>query len=116
MNPKLSHEQIRQLLNRSLGQIESPTLERLRDARQQALTRYDARHSTAPSIAWAGHSAHSRPGTGSHHKSYYWAAAILLAACLFSGTSYWRHANEHEISEVDVAILTDDLPIHVYVD
>jgi hypothetical protein len=116
MNQNFNHDKIRQLLNRSLGQIESPTLERLRDARTQALARYDARHSTAPALAWAGHSAHARHGANSHHRPYYWAAAILLAACLFSGASYWRHASEHEISEVDVAILTDDLPIHVYVD
>lgn len=116
MSQNFNPEQIRQVLNRSLGKIESPTLERLRDVRMQALARYDARHSTVPAFAWPGHSAHSKPGAGSHRKPYYWIAAILLVAFLFSGTSYWRHANEHEISEVDVAILTDDLPIHVYVD
>lgn len=111
MNNRLPPEQIRQLLNQSLTQLEQPTLARLRDARTQALARYDAR-STAPSYAWAGHGHPS----AAHPKHYYWAAAIVFAACLFSGAAYWQHANEHDIGEVDVAILTDELPIEIYVD
>ncbi len=109
MNQKLNPEQIRQLLNSSLSRIEQPALDRLRDARLLALARHDARAS-APVLAWAGnwHSAVSG------HKSRYFAAAALLAAILFGGTSYWHH--EHEASEIDVAILTDELPIEVYVD
>ena len=116
MNQKFYPEKIKQLLNRSLSQLEQPTLELLREARTQALARYDAR-STAPTLAWASHSSRSGHSTHSHHKSYYWAAAILLAACLFSGAAYWQHATtEHDTSDVDIAILTDDLPMHVYVD
>lgn len=115
MNQKFYPEQIKQPLNHSLTQIEQPALERLRIARTQALARYDA-HSTAPAFSWAGHSPHSGQNANSHHKSYYWAGAILLAACLYSGASYWQQAAEHDTSAVDIAILTDDLPIHVYVD
>lgn len=117
MSQKIHPEKIRQLLNRSLAQIEQPALERLREARVQALARYDARN-TAPSFAWAGHSSRSGNSINLRHKSYYyWGGAILLAACLFSGAAYWQHATtEQDISEVDIAILTDDLPMHVYVD
>ena len=110
MNQRLRPEQIKQLLNRSLTRLEQPTLARLRDARELALARYDA-HSTVPAFAWAGHHWHA---ADSHRKSRYLAAAVLLAALLFSGVTYWHH--EHDVSEVDIAILTDELPIEVYVD
>jgi hypothetical protein len=111
MNQEQHPEQIKQLLNRSLTQIEPSTLARLRDARTQALARYDA-HSTAPAYAWAGHGNFS----STQRKPYLWTAAILLAACLFGGVTYWHHASELDVSDVDIAILTDELPIDVYVD
>jgi hypothetical protein len=115
MNKKLNTESIRQLLNRSSAQLEQPTLARLRDVRMQALARYDAR-STAPAFVWAGALNGSGHSTGSHHSHHYWAAAVLLAALLFSGATYWQHMAEHDNSDVDIAILTDDLPIDVYVE
>ena len=117
MNQKFHPEQIRQLLNRSLSQIEQPTLERLREARTQALARYDA-HNAAPAFAWAGNSSRPEHSANLRHKPYYyWVGAILLVAFLFSGAAYWKNATtEQDVSEVDIAILTDDLPMHVYVD
>lgn len=112
---KLSTETIRQLLNRSSARIEQPALARLRDARTQALARYDAR-SAAPAFVWAGFS--SKHTTGPHRNHYlYWIAAALLAASLFSAVTYWKSAadHDHDVSDVDIAILTDDLPIDVYV-
>lgn len=109
MNPRLGAEQIKQVLNRSLTRLDQPALARLRDARAQALARYDA-HCAAPAFALAGH----WHAASSHRKSHYLAGAVLLAALLFGGVSYWHH--EHDVSEVDIAILTDDLPIEMYVD
>ncbi len=115
MNQKFHPEQIKQLLNRSLTQLDQPTLTRLRDARTQALARYDT-YSMAPAFAWASSWTGHRHAADSHHKHYYLAAAVLLAALLFSGTTYWHHTTDHDISDVDIAILTDDLPIEMYVD
>lgn len=114
MSKKLHSKQIKQLLNRSLAQIDQPTLARLRNARTLALARCDA-HSTAPAFAWIGSGASHHHGADMHHKSNYWAAIVFLVALLFSGVAYWHHI-DHDISDVDIAILTDDLPIEVYVD
>jgi len=117
MNQKLNTESIRQLLDRSSVRLDQPTVVKLRDAREQALARFDARGTApafAPSFAWLG--ALTGSGHGSQRSHYYWAAAVLFAALLFSTTTYWHHVTEHDNSEVDIAILTDDLPIDIYVD
>jgi hypothetical protein len=117
MNEKLNTESVRQLLNSSSVQLGQPTLARLRDARAQALERYDAR-STAPAFVWAGANSTSSGHSGLYRSRYYYycAAAVLLAALLLSFATYWQHANEHDTSDVDIAILTDDLPIDAYVE
>jgi hypothetical protein len=116
MKKNLNTQSIKQLLNRSSAELGQPTLARLRDARMQALERFDAR-STVPAFAWAGSaSSHSGHAGDFHHKSRFWATAVLLAALLFSGVNYLQHLADHDNSDVDIAILTDDLPIDVYVD
>ncbi|MDE2117091.1 MAG: DUF3619 family protein [Betaproteobacteria bacterium] len=115
MNQKFHPEQIKQLLNRSLAMLDQPTLTRLRNARTQSLARYDA-HSAAPAFAWASLWAEHRHATDSHRKSHYLAAAVLLVALLFSGAAYWHHTADRDVSDVDIAILTDELPIEMYVD
>lgn len=115
MNQEFHPEQIKPLLNRSLARIDQPTLARLREARTQALERFDAQ-STAPAFAWAGSGTNHRHATHSQHKFHYWAAIVLLVAVMFSCTAYWQHTTDHDVSDVDIAILTDELPIEVYVD
>jgi hypothetical protein len=115
MSEKLNVESVRQLLNRSSTQLDQRTLLRLRDARAQALARYDAR-STAPAFIRAFALTGSGHTIGSHRNRYYWVIAILFAAFLYSGASYWQRPVDHDTSDVDIAILTDDLPIDAYVD
>ncbi|MDH4284637.1 MAG: DUF3619 family protein [Gallionellaceae bacterium] len=109
MSKKLQPEHIRQVLDNSLEQIEPPVLSRLRQAREQALARHDAAAARGAS-GWAARWHFDTP----HYKFRYFAAAAVFAAVLFSGMTYWQHV--HEATEVDVAILTDELPIEVYVD
>ncbi|MBI3903141.1 MAG: DUF3619 family protein [Nitrosomonadales bacterium] len=115
MNHELDTKQIRQHLNRSAAQLDQPTVEKLREARMQALSRHHAR-STAPAFAWASALAGSGHTAGSHRSHYHWAAIILFAACLFSGITYWQGTQDNDDSDVDIAILTDEMPIDVYVD
>lgn len=110
---ELSHENIKQLLNHSAAQLERPTLTRLRHAREQAMTRYAAR-CVEPVFARAGHAIWHAFGT--QHKSRLWATTLLVAIILFSATAYWNHIAKSDTADVDIAILTGDLPIHFYVD
>ena len=109
----LNHEKIKHLLNRSVTRLEQPVLSRLRDARARALVRYEARR-TSPALAWAG--SFTWNTTGSPQKIHFWAAAVLLVAVLLGAATYWNQAADNDTSDVDIAILTDDLPMHVYID
>lgn len=109
---------IKQLLNRSLTRLDQPTLARLRDSRAQALACYERR--TAPTYAWAGNTfwtgktlADTFSGP---QKTNLWAAALLLVIVAFSTAIYWQQTADHDTTDVDIAILTDELPIHIYLD
>lgn len=105
---------IKKILDSSTGQLDPETIERLRMSRTQALDHQ--RTYTSPVMAWVG--SHNRY-FHSHlfSKSANLAIAVLFIACLFAGLSYWQsYAKEREIIDVDIAILTDDLPINVYLD
>lgn len=115
MNNKneLNHGEIKQLLDRSLVQLERPTLARLRHAREQALTHYATR-CAEPVLFRAGHAIWHAFGTRNRPRLL--VATLLLATILFGATTYWSPAAKPDTSDIDIAILTDDFPIHYYVD
>ena len=104
MNENLNLDAIRQLLNRSLGQLDQPTLASLRKAREQTLLHH------------AHSGGHARWKLGARRNAAVtWFATLLLVVSLFGGvTYYWQQT--HDNSDIDLAILTDDMPIDVYVD
>lgn len=110
MTNKLNPEKIAQLLTQSTRQLDSGTVSALSNARQVALQKHSLRAPvfTLATSRWA------------HfllpHSAQQWIPAALLAVLFAVGTSYWHHAHEQQIDELDVAILTDDLPIEVFVD
>lgn len=115
MKTDIDTQLIKELLDTSTRQITPATLEKLRGARTRALDHQRAR-STAPVLAWLG------PYTGKNNsfgmsKAMSWAVAVLFVACLISGATLWHsYSTEREINELDIAILTGDLPIHIYLD
>jgi hypothetical protein len=107
MMVKLNPDELARLLTRNTQQLDDKTLSALQHARQTALSRQS---SSSPALALS---------TGRWSISYGiypWLAAALLIGILFSGISYWHHQNERHINQLDVAILTDDLPIEVFID
>ena len=115
MDEKWDPESIKQLLNRLLAQIDQPALARLRTARLQALNRYEACSAASPLFAWGGGQVIWH--TPAHrHSINYWVGAMLFVISLFSGVVYWQQAMDNDTSDVDIAILTDDLPLQYYTD
>ncbi len=112
MRTKIHTRDIGPLLDRSTAQLDHDTLDRLRDARRVALQHQRAAQQV-PVLAWL-----HEHGLAHHHKhkSHHWGMIALLVIVLFSGVIYWQQAYEHDHSDIDIAILTDDLPVDMYVD
>jgi hypothetical protein len=101
---------VRCALERSAAELEAPVLAQLRDARMLAMGRFEARRSV-PAFAWA------HVGQRAHNTYYRTAAALFCAVLLLGGTAWWQQqVAEHDDSDTDIAILTDDLPMDVYVE
>ncbi len=108
----MNTEKIKHLLNRSITQLDQPVLAKLRHARDQAVARHVSRR-VSPALAWAGNFSWGH----SPQKIHFWAAALLVIAFLLGTATYWnQEAAESDTSDVDIAILTDDLPMDVYID
>ncbi len=112
MKDNIFQKNVRQALDRSAGRIDQATLVKLREARSNAMERFDA-HVAEPVFAWAGWSGWA---ARSHRTLYYWLAIILLVVSALNGVAYWQHVRDNDDVEADIAILTDDMPIDVYLD
>ncbi|HSM97742.1 MAG TPA: DUF3619 family protein [Gallionella sp.] len=116
MTHELDPRKIAELLTQGTRQLDAATISALVVARQNALKRQSAR---APVFAPASVSPQDLARWTDKlapHSAQAWIAALLLVAILATGTSFWQSAQEQQIGELDVAILTDDLPIEVFVD
>ncbi|OFZ68232.1 MAG: hypothetical protein A2V79_02850 [Betaproteobacteria bacterium RBG_16_56_24] len=107
MTNELDPGKIAQLLTQSARQLDAATLSALVNARHNALKRQTV-HSPVFALT-TGRRTHGLIPRSARQ----WAATGLLAAMLIIGTGYWQHFKEQQISALDVAILTDDLPIEV---
>lgn len=110
MTDELEPEKIARLLTQSTKHLDSDTLSALGNARQKALQK-QTMHAPVFTLATSRLANMLLPFT-----SHQWVSAGFLAALFIIGTSYWLHTQEQQIAELDVAILTDDLPIEVFVD
>ena len=111
----INTDSIKQLLNQSVTQLDTATLDNLRTARNRALEAYRAQQK-APVQAWLHHHGILLGSSAQGHKYRYLALALIFSAVLFSGSAYWQQANDHDHSDIDIAILTDDLPVDAYVE
>ncbi len=110
MNDNLNPKRVAQLLTQGTWQMDTAVLTKLTTAREKALERQTMR---APVFTLAtGRWSHFLAPISNHQ----WLSAGLLAIMLVVGMSYWHHVQEQQIADLDVSILTDDLPIEVYVD
>lgn len=108
-----SAESIANMLNNSVEQLDAGTLSALGHAREIALARQKQ-----PVVLNSGNSILQ---LAAYSSQQWMATIILLGALLVTGLGYWHlfpahDSNEHDISHLDIAILTDDLPMDVFVD
>ena len=107
---EISTQQIATLLTRSTGELDDNITASLSRARNAALQRQRA-PAHAFSLSTAGHHLHMPHTTGQ------WVAAAILFAALTVGlSSYWNHIQEQQSNHLDIAILTDDMPMEVFID
>ena len=102
MTNRLRTNDIRQLLGQSAAQLPPDTLDKLREARRAAMAHHDPE--AQGRWEWANNWRHSPAA---------WVATVLLTLSLVGGGLYYWQA--HDNSDVDLAILTDDLPANVFV-
>lgn len=110
MTTKLDPGKVAQLLTQSSRQLDDSTLSALADARRIALKRQRVLSPVA-ALSTGRWTYNLVP-----HSGQQWLFTALLVAILMFSAGYWQHAQEQLISELDVAILTDELPIEVFVD
>ena len=116
MNIRLDTGKIAQLLTQSTRQLDAGTLSALACARQNALK---VQAAEVPVFALSPSSAHSTTHWRDRlmpHSVQQWIISVLVLAILIVGTGLWHHAQEQQISDLDLAILTDDVPIEALVD
>lgn len=107
----IAPQRIAQLLTRAAQQLDDNTASALRRARNVALER-QSQHKPAFALSTGHGFRWLLP-----HSAHQWVAMIIiLVAILFGGVSYWHHAHENDLAHLDTAILTDDLPLEVFVD
>lgn len=98
--------------------VDPTTRERLLEARKVALSRYTERAEPAWGLAWAGRAFTRRAERHLFSVRYLVAGAALIAALI--GMAYWQNQNgsgpANELAEIDVGLLTDELPINAYLD
>ena len=105
-------------LNEGCRNLDQPVAERLLAARKAALSHYQGE--TAAAWGWATASQAIGRLADPRRQGYVpmlIAAAALVAALI--GFAYWQNygnGQANELAEVDVGLLTDELPINAYLD
>ena len=109
----LDHRQLTTLLTRGTGQLDDSVIASLRQAKTAALQKQRTR---APflSLSAISNCAH---GVMMPHSTGRWlVTAVLLASFAIGGTGYWHHEQERQRNHLDLSILTDDMPLEVFID
>lgn len=111
MTTKLDPKKITQLLDQSTRQLDGEILSALQQSRAQALQR---QATPAQALRFAGNGWAHLPLPRSARQ---WITIGLLALALASGANlWWQHTRHQQIIDTDVDILTDELPIELFVD
>ena len=102
-------------LDRGTESLDAGTRERLAAARRLALSRHRERPEPVWGLAWAMNAASPGNAYRQHGARYLLVAGAFALA--IAGFAYWQAtASTADFAEIDVNLLTDDLPINAYLD
>jgi Protein of unknown function (DUF3619) len=109
-------------LDAGAAELKAGTLYKLQQARGKALARLaeparatKGHRVDAPAYAGAGRGAGSA-GSGVRKGAWMWFGILLIAAAGFGYQQWLVYQQTREIEELDVQILSSDLPIDAYLD
>ena len=115
MNERELAGKIVQHLDHGLGHIKQGTLYQLQSARNAALDRYRETPQPVFGLAWAGNIAFHAGRSRYFNARNLLALGLLLLSLI--GVTYWQVTTQaNDIAEIDVSLLTGDLPINAYLD
>ena len=115
MNERELAGKIVQHLDHGLGHIKQGTLYQLQSARTAALDRYRETPHPVFGLAWAGNIAFHASRSRYFNARNLLALGLLLLSLI--GVTYWQVTTQaNDIAEIDVSLLTGDLPINAYLD
>ena len=103
------------ILDRGVEDLDARTRGQLAAARGAAMSRYRERPAPVWGLAWATSAMSRGRGERLLGARYVIAASALVLA--LSGIIYWQTmAPGNDFSEIDLNLLTDELPINAYLD
>jgi hypothetical protein len=112
------HELARKLvkhLDYGVERLAPGVRERLRAARNAALSKYREQPEPVLGLAWAGQ---ATARITQHH--FYDARSLVAVAALvlaLAGVAWWQvSAPLNEVADIDTSLLTDELPVNAYLD
>lgn len=114
MNEENFSKKVIQWVNADIDNIRPEVTQRLRHARELAVARAQQRH--AASFGLSGNALHRASWFSQHRAAV---VGVLLVIMLAAATGIWQISpkpQEDDISQIDAALLTDDLPVHAYLD
>jgi hypothetical protein len=112
------HELARKLvqhLDYGVERLAPGVRERLRAARNAALSKYREQPEPVLGLAWAGQVA----ARITQHHFYDARSLVAVAALVLSlvGVAWWQvSAPLNEVADIDTSLLTDELPVNAYLD
>ena len=104
-----------QRLDYGVDNLDAGTRERLAAARKVALSHYRERPEPVFGLAWAMNALSLRGGSQRVQGARYLIAVAALVLGVI-GFAYWQNLQSNDFSDIDVRLLTDDLPIDAYLD
>ncbi|MDD3883405.1 MAG: DUF3619 family protein [Gallionella sp.] len=108
---KIQAKRITRLLDSGLERLEPRVIEALHTGRQRAL-----QHQRSKSALWSGIGVLSLRWAFAAHHPHLIATLPLLLVLGIGSLTFWQHEKGHDPAHIDIAILTDDMPMEVFVD